>query len=101
MACVVASPWQRGDNACRGGAHARAHIRRAHRALVHPAMTVYRRRRSYQVRQRGMALVVAMLLVALAVSTAAAMLLQNDLWTRQLDSLGARAQADVVARAGI
>lgn len=51
--------------------------------------------------QAGMAVVVAILLVALAASTAALMLSQQDLWTRQVESMSARTQADAVARAGL
>lgn len=51
--------------------------------------------------QTGMAVVVALLLVALAASTAALMLFQHDLWARQVEGLAARAQADAAARAGI
>ncbi len=52
-------------------------------------------------RETGMAVVVAIMLVALAATTAALMLSQQDLWARQVESLGARAQADAAARAGI
>ena len=51
--------------------------------------------------QHGMAIVLAMLLIALAASTAALMLSRHDLWMRQVETFGARAQADALARAGI
>jgi general secretion pathway protein K len=50
-------------------------------------------------RQRGIAVVVAMLVVALAASTASYMLWSESLWLRQVENLGARAQADSIARA--
>lgn len=52
-------------------------------------------------RQSGMAVIIAILLVALAASTAAFMLSQHNLWARQVGGLAARSQADAVARAGI
>lgn len=51
--------------------------------------------------QRGMAVVVAILLIALAATTAVLMIARQDLWSRQVENLAARAQADLVARAGI
>jgi general secretion pathway protein K len=48
--------------------------------------------------QRGMAVVMAVLVVALATSTATYMLWQQSLWVRQLENITARAQADVIAR---
>ena len=49
--------------------------------------------------QRGVAVVVAVLVVALATSTATYMLWQQSLWVRQLENITARAQADAIARA--
>ena len=49
--------------------------------------------------QRGVAVVLAMLVVALAASTATYMLWAESLWLRQVENLVARAQADSVARA--
>jgi general secretion pathway protein K len=49
--------------------------------------------------QRGVALLVAVLVVALATSTATYLLLNESLWLRQVENLGAPAQADTVARA--
>ncbi len=49
--------------------------------------------------QRGVAVVVAVLVVALATSTAAYMLWHQSLWLRQVENLTARAQADALARA--
>ena len=51
--------------------------------------------------QKGMAVVVAILLIALATSASALMLSRQDLWSRQVENLATRAQADIVARAGI
>ena len=48
--------------------------------------------------QRGIAVVVAILVVALAASTATYMLWSSSLWLRQVENLGDRAQADAVAR---
>jgi len=48
--------------------------------------------------QRGIAVVVAILVVALAASTATYMLWSSSLWLRQVENLVARAQADAVAR---
>ncbi len=50
-------------------------------------------------RQRGVAVVLAMLVVALAASTATYLLWAESLWLRQVENLVARAQADAVARA--
>lgn len=49
--------------------------------------------------QRGVAVVVAILVVALAASTATYLLWQQSLWVRQVENLTARSQADTVARA--
>jgi general secretion pathway protein K len=49
--------------------------------------------------QRGVAVVLAMLVVALAASTATYLLWAESLWLRQVENLVARAQADSVARA--
>jgi general secretion pathway protein K len=49
--------------------------------------------------QQGVAVVVAILVVALAATTATSMLWSTSLWLRQVENLGARAQADAVARA--
>jgi general secretion pathway protein K len=49
--------------------------------------------------QRGVAVVVAMLVVALATSTATYLLWSESLWLRQVENIVARAQADAVARA--
>lgn len=48
-----------------------------------------------------MAVIVALLLVALVTSTAVFMLAQQDAWLRQVENIGARAQAEAAARAGI
>jgi general secretion pathway protein K len=50
-------------------------------------------------RQRGVAVVLALLVVALAASTATSLLWAESLWLRQVENLTARAQADSVARA--
>jgi len=50
--------------------------------------------------QRGVAVVVAVLVVALATSTASFVLWQQSLWVRQVENITARAQADAIARAG-
>ncbi|HYH40490.1 MAG TPA: type II secretion system minor pseudopilin GspK [Burkholderiales bacterium] len=52
-------------------------------------------------RQRGMAVVLAILIVALAAGTSAVMLSQQDLRARQVMILGERAQAEAAARSGI
>jgi general secretion pathway protein K len=49
--------------------------------------------------QAGVAVVVAVLVVALATSTAAYILWHQSLWLRQVENLAARAQADALARA--
>lgn len=48
-----------------------------------------------------MAVIVAILLVALAASSAAFMLAQHEAWATQVESVGARARADAGARAGL
>lgn len=50
-------------------------------------------------RQRGLALITAMLVVAIAATTAAYLALDQQIWLRQSENLSDRAQADVV-RAG-
>jgi general secretion pathway protein K len=50
-------------------------------------------------RERGVAVVVAILIVALATSTASYILWHQSLWLRQVENLTARAQADALARA--
>jgi general secretion pathway protein K len=50
-------------------------------------------------RQRGFAIIMAMLVVALAASIAAFMAWQQSLWVRQAENLGNLAQADAIARA--
>lgn len=52
-------------------------------------------------RQAGLAIVLAVLLVALAAASATFMLAQQDLRARQLESLAARAQASAAAQAGL
>jgi general secretion pathway protein K len=49
--------------------------------------------------QRGVAVVMAVLVVALATSAATYILWQQSLWVRQVENLTARAQADAIARA--
>jgi general secretion pathway protein K len=51
--------------------------------------------------QTGMAVITAMLLVALAATTATFLLWRQQLWLRQVESMAARAQADALARAAI
>jgi len=51
--------------------------------------------------QAGMAVITAMLLVALAATTATFLLWRQQLWLRQVESIAARAQADALARAAI
>lgn len=51
--------------------------------------------------QRGVAVVMAVLVVALATSTATYMLWQQSLWARQLENITARGQADAIARAAV
>ena len=48
-----------------------------------------------------MAVVVAILLIALATSIAALMLSRQDLWSRQVENLAQRAQAEIISLAGI
>src|SRR5262245_11145630 len=50
-------------------------------------------------KQRGVAVIVAVLIVALATSTVAFMLWHQSLWLRQVENISMRAQADAVARA--
>jgi general secretion pathway protein K len=49
--------------------------------------------------QRGVAVVMAVLVVALATSAATSILWQQSLWVRQVENLTGRAQADAIARA--
>lgn len=49
--------------------------------------------------QRGVAVVMAVLVVALATSAATYMLWQQSLWVRQVENLTGRAQAEAIARA--
>jgi len=49
--------------------------------------------------QHGVAVVMALLVVALATSAATYILWQQSLWVRQVENLNARAQADAIARA--
>ena len=51
--------------------------------------------------QTGMAVITAMLLVALAASTATFLLWRQQLWLQQVENIAARAQADALARAAI
>ena len=51
--------------------------------------------------QRGVAIVMAMLIVALATSVAAYAAWQQNLWVRQSENLGAQAQALAVSRAAL
>jgi general secretion pathway protein K len=50
-------------------------------------------------RQRGLAVVVAVLVVALATSTVSFVLWHQSLWLRQVENLTERAQADAIGRA--
>ncbi len=50
-------------------------------------------------RQQGVAVIVAVLVVALATSTVSYMLWHQSLWVRQVENLVARTQADAIARA--
>lgn len=52
-------------------------------------------------KQRGAAMITAMLIVALAATTASFMMWQNYLWLRQAENLDAQAQARWTARAAI
>jgi general secretion pathway protein K len=49
--------------------------------------------------ERGVAVVMAVLVVALATSSATYLLWQQSLWVRQVENLTGRAQADAIARA--
>jgi general secretion pathway protein K len=51
--------------------------------------------------QRGTAVIMAMLIVTLAASVAAFAIWQQSLWTRQMENLSDRAQADALAFAGV
>jgi general secretion pathway protein K len=51
--------------------------------------------------QGGMAVITAMLLVALAASTATFLLWRQQLWLQQVENLASRAQADALARAAL
>lgn len=51
--------------------------------------------------QGGVAVVMAVLVVALATSAATYMLWQQSLWVRQVENLNGRAQADAIARAAV
>ena len=51
--------------------------------------------------QAGMAVITAMLLVALAASTATFLLWRQQLWLQQVENLASRAQADALARAAL
>lgn len=51
--------------------------------------------------QAGMAVITAMLLVALAASSATFLLWRQQLWLQQVENLAARAQADALARAAL
>jgi general secretion pathway protein K len=62
-------------------------------------VTASRARATAPREQRGVAVVVAILVVALAASTATHLLWSSSLWLRQVENLVARAQADAVARA--
>ena len=54
---------------------------------------------SARLRQRGFAVVMAMLIVALAASVAGFMAWQQSMWVRQAENLSNLAQADAIARA--
>ena len=51
--------------------------------------------------QAGMAVITAMLLVALAASSATFLLWRQQLWLQQVENLGSRAQADALARGAL
>lgn len=51
--------------------------------------------------QTGMAVITAMLLIALAASTATFLLWRQQLWLQQVENLASRAQADALARAAL
>jgi general secretion pathway protein K len=55
----------------------------------------------YKVKERGVALITVILIVALAASTAAFMAWQQQIWVRQVENLRDQAQAQAVARAAI
>lgn len=50
--------------------------------------------------QNGVAIITALLIVALAATTATYLLWQQSLWTRQVENLMARAKANAIAQAG-
>jgi general secretion pathway protein K len=50
--------------------------------------------------QQGVAIITALLIVALAATTATYLLWQQSLWTRQVENLIARAKANTIAQAG-
>jgi general secretion pathway protein K len=50
--------------------------------------------------QQGVAIITALLIVALAATTATYLLWQQSLWTRQVENLTARAKANTIAQAG-
>lgn len=50
--------------------------------------------------QQGVAIITALLIVALAATTATYLLWQQSLWTRQVENLMARAKANTIAQAG-
>jgi general secretion pathway protein K len=50
--------------------------------------------------QQGVAIITALLIVALAVTTATYLLWQQSLWTRQVENLMARSKANAIAQAG-
>lgn len=50
--------------------------------------------------QQGVAIITALLIVALAATTATYLLWQQSLWTRQVENLMARAKANAIAQAG-
>lgn len=50
--------------------------------------------------QHGVAIITALLIVALAATTATYLLWQQSLWTRQVENLMARAKANAIAQAG-
>jgi general secretion pathway protein K len=50
--------------------------------------------------QQGVAIITALLIVALAATTATYLLWQQSLWTRQVENLIGRAKANAIAQAG-
>jgi general secretion pathway protein K len=50
--------------------------------------------------QQGVAIITALLIVALAATTATYLLWQQSLWTRQVENLSARSKANTIAQAG-